>query len=190
MLGMPRFGLALVILFIALCAGAVAVAIDPQVEPQDPSEFVGEDIPLPPGVVALDYPVTPFEHAASVRMFVQPDDREAVYLEPEGRLLSAQERERLDKMFYRRTVLKGGELSAAAACCMPHHEFRYYGPSGVELGRMRVCFCCGCLVAEQGAKGERVSYDGGELEFRYYALQRLVVEMGYRSDYHCRGMTS
>jgi hypothetical protein len=167
------------------------------------------DIRVPPGMKVLDRQRLLFPEAAAVDLVVEPDgvNNRPTMAEPaqpaagalnpglpRGALvhrLSPAERTRLNELFYRRTVVRWPKdyEASAAACCIPHHEFRYYDRAGREVGRVSICFCCACMNIE-GASGSReqsvaMTWESGETRFRYNGMKAFIRGMGYRTDYYC-----
>lgn len=166
------------------------------------------DIRVPPGMKVLDRQRLLFPEAVAVDLVVEPDGVKKPPTTagpaspseglspalPPGALihrLTPAGRTRLNELFYRREVVKWpkGYEASAAACCVPHHEFRYYDQSGREVGRVSICFCCACMNIES-ASGVReqsvaMTWESGETRFRYNGMKSFIRGMGYRTDYYC-----
>ncbi|MBI5939564.1 MAG: hypothetical protein HY859_03975 [Caulobacterales bacterium] len=167
------------------------------------------DIRVPPGMKVTDRQRLLFPEAVAVDLVVEPDGVKrpptiagparpvADGLNPalpSGALihrLTPAERNRLNELFYRREVVKWPKdyEASAAACCVPHHEFRYYDRTGREVGRVAICFCCACMnIASAGGAMEQsvaMTWESGETRFRYNAMKTFIRGMGYRTDYYC-----
>lgn len=92
----------------------------------------------------------PYPAAVEVRLVVDNDsfDKNFKIIERPAteRVLKAEERRVFERALLRQRVIgpaPEGDLEPdAPACFVPHHFFRYYDRSGLQVGEVAVCFCC------------------------------------------------
>ena len=85
-----------------------------------------------------------FPEAAEVRLFAWRDVEKNGHfvrqqLVPKGITISRAEEGKL-----RHSVFFAEPPPAIAACCIPHHMFKFYDRRGTVIGTLEVCFLCAC----------------------------------------------
>lgn len=127
--------------------------------------------------------VSPYPEAAHVELYAMErtydDDFEEVSRKEWTHRLTSSERISVEATFLR--TLYDQPPDEIAACCVPHHFFRYYDRDGKQLGEVSVCFCCSCI-----GYGRDLGFrKNEEEEFKYQELMALIAKMGVPTDIDC-----
>jgi hypothetical protein len=126
-------------------------------------------------------PLAPWPEAASVRLFIRAEGGvNDAYLESDGRLLSPDERRRIDRSFS--VIGFDREPEAVAACFVPHHWLRYYDVAGRMIGELAVCFCC---AGVQETPALRRDVPGAYREITFGSLKAIIEGMGLPTAINC-----
>jgi hypothetical protein len=130
--------------------------------------------PLPSGVLSQK-PIHPYPAAKSVRLFVTADGNLGPkrYLEPKGRLLTEAQRSQAESAFLQRIYAPSPDPLDSPACCIAHYYFRYYDPSGRQIGEVAVCSCAGYIETNPAvtiAEGAVFQIDGAKLNSLLHKL--------------------
>lgn len=130
-----------------------------------------------------------YPEAATARLFVTRPYEEGMkedFQEPEGRLLTAEDRRAVEGNFRIVTVWDMDPNATAAACFVPHHFVRYYDASGHQIGELQVCFCCHAVRASPDiVTRPPPGADDIFLDFDHDGLGAVIRQMGYRTDIDC-----
>ena len=168
------------LVLLAVCIGLTLASCS---EDAGVGEFGG-----PPTLVA-ESPVRPYPDAASVRLYVEgelsEDNLEPGFLEPDGRVLSPEQRSAFEGMLSAASYRSSG-TEEATACFIPHHFVKYYDEGGQEIGQISVCFCCTGIQAAPALGLERANgADYVDLEFDEAALRTFIEDLGLPADINC-----
>ncbi|WP_296815560.1 hypothetical protein [Brevundimonas sp.] len=170
------------LLLMVLVVGAVGCR-----EPAPPIEGTEEPVWVEPDLIARSA-VRPFPDATEVRLLVEgeitQDDLNPGFIEPEGRVLSADQRRAFERTLSAASYGEGDR--AYSACFIPHHFFRYFDAQGRQVGQVAVCFCCyGVQAWPDLDLPVAPGADFVEFQFDEPALRALISSMELPVDINC-----
>ena len=178
-----------------LSIGLIAFLALASCSPNGQSRNQGSKVqPRQQGTIRID-PVRPFPEAKEVRLFVDTGktnrDRNVVYARPNGRKLTAGQRNDFERLLRIETPINvpaDSDYWLVTSCFIPHHFFRYYDGSGHQIGEISVCFCCAGIEIEPSTSlGLK---DRQRFEVDYVKLKSLVSSWGERTDIQCDSQMS
>ena len=122
-------------------------------------------------------PANPYPEAVRVELLAKGFQRNAEKKPREWRhRLTQNER----KAFEATLIHTADDHSLAeAACCVPHHFFRYFDAQDRQIGEVAVCLCCACV------NFDRDSFNMNDPNGFSAALSPLIESMGVPTDIDC-----
>lgn len=172
--------------FLLLTGGALLAACHPRPAPKAPAlSETRKAADVAPGGLISEVSVSPYPDASSVRLFVRIGDGpgQRRYFEPDGRLLTSDQRRSVERTILKRVFAPVGDDAArgAFACCVPHHFFRYFNQHQKQVGEVAICFCCSCIETDPPLPIAAPE----ELGFDYKKIKSLIAAMGLPTDVDC-----